>query len=263
MSMFVVLFMQKTKELTDLFLKHLPFSPTEDQERVIYILSRFLFSDKAKTTFLLRGYAGTGKTSMMKALVKTAPAFRMKTFLMSPTGRAAKVLQSYTGKMAFTIHKSIYFRKVDKEGSSQFVLKKNMYTNTIFIVDEASMIGNLRGMAHSDLLTDLVNYVFSGTNCRLLIIGDTAQLPPVHLDESPALDIDFLSFEFDLVIAEYEMTEVKRQGMNSGILEYATEIRDALRNETTDLPPIPFDDFDDIFGISYVELQDEMEKKYY
>ncbi|MFT4659805.1 MAG: exodeoxyribonuclease-5 [Patiriisocius sp.] len=252
--------MLKTEELTHLLLQNLGFTPTPDQERAVYILSRFLLSDKSRCAFLLRGYAGTGKTSLMKALVLSSRAVKMKTFLMSPTGRAAKVLQMYTSKAAFTIHKSIYFRQVSKEGVARFVLKKNLHTNTIFIVDEASMISDVSSFSETGLLEDMILYVFSGKNCRLLIIGDQAQLPPVHLDISPALDEDVLRDNYNLIIAKHEMTQVMRQQLGSGILSYATEIRNSLLKEDYSLPEPPYEDFNDLIKIDYSDLQDEMEK---
>ena len=186
------------------------FEPTEGQSIVLYHLSAFLLSQKENPTYILRGYAGTGKTTLVKALVKTLPKIGMKYVLMAPTGRAAKVLSSYTGQNASTIHRRIYQAKPMPDGSIRVARAENKSTNTLFIVDEASMIGEQKEFGGSSLLDDLLSYVFSGENCRLLLIGDTAQLPPVESSESPALNCDYLKSEFPITAATFELTEVKR-----------------------------------------------------
>ena len=169
------------------------FEPTDGQAIVLYHIAAFLLSEKENPTYILRGYAGTGKTSLVKTLVRTLPSIGMRFVLMAPTGRAAKVLSNYTGQSASTIHRRIYQTKSMPDGSFRIARAENKYVNALFIVDEASMIGEQREFGGSSLLDDLLSYVFSGENCRLLLIGDTAQLPPVESQESPALDCEYLN----------------------------------------------------------------------
>ena len=224
------------------------FEPTEGQSVVLYHLSAFLLSQKENPTYILRGYAGTGKTSLVKTLVRTLPSIGMKYVLMAPTGRAAKVLSSYTGQPASTIHRKIYQAKALPDGSIVVARAENKYKNTLFIVDEASMIGEQKEFGGSSLLDDLLAYVFSGENCRLLLIGDTAQLPPVGSNESPALDCEYLKSEFPITAATYELTEVKRQALESGILYNATDIRQLLGQNLYEysLPIFHIEGFNDI-----------------
>lgn len=206
--------------LTDSF----GFMPTEGQRTVLYHLSAFLLSEKPNPTYLLQGYAGTGKTTLVTTLVKTLPQIGMQYQLMAPTGRAAKVLSGYTGKTASTIHRKIYRFQQFADGSLRMTRAENKATNTVFIIDECSMIPDDFSNGRS-LLDDLINYVFSGENCRLLLIGDNAQLPPVGLEISPANDINVLKNSFGLTVASFELTEVMRQEEESGILWNATELR--------------------------------------
>lgn len=224
------------------------FEPTEGQSIVLYHLSAFLLSQKENPTYILRGYAGTGKTTLVKALVKTLPSIGMKYVLMAPTGRAAKVLSSYTGQNASTIHRRIYQAKPMPDGSIRIARAENKSKNTLFIVDEASMIGEQKEFGGSSLLDDLLSYVFSGENCRLLLIGDTAQLPPVESSESPALNCDYLKSEFPITVATFELTEVKRQALESGILYNATDLRQLLGENLYEyhLPIFHLDGFNDI-----------------
>ena len=194
----------------------------------MYHLAAFLLSQKENPTYILRGYAGTGKTTLVKTLVRTLPGIGMRYVLMAPTGRAAKVLSSYTGQPASTIHRRIYQAMTFPDGSIRMGRAENKHKNTLFIVDEASMIGEKKEFGGSSLLDDLLSYVFSGENCRLLLIGDTAQLPPVESSESPALNCDYLKSEFPITAATYELTEVKRQALESGILYNATDLRQLL-----------------------------------
>ena len=202
--------------------------PTEGQAKVLRHLTAFLLSKKQHPTYILRGYAGTGKTTLVTTLVKTLPEIGMDYVLMAPTGRAAKVLGSYTQRYASTIHKKIYQVQAFPDGSLRMVRAQNNYKSTLFIVDEASMIGEEKEFGTRSLLDDLLEYVFSGENSRLLLIGDTAQLPPVGNDKSPALDIDYLQSQFPLTVASFELTEVKRQALQSGILSNATHLRELL-----------------------------------
>ena len=234
--------------LYQLLLQNFGFDPTDGQVTVLQHLAAFLLSEKENPTYILRGYAGTGKTSLVKSLVKTLPHIGMHYVLLAPTGRAAKVLSSYTGKNASTIHRRIYQSKTFPDGSIRIVRGENKYTNTLFIVDEASMIGEHKEFGSKSLLDDLLEYVFSGQCCRLLLIGDTAQLPPVESSGSPALDCDYLKSEFPITAATFELTEVKRQALESGILYNATRIRERLKMGVSDfdLPLFHIAGFPDI-----------------
>ena len=173
------------------FYDFLPGAPTSDQVDLIERMERFLFQSESRSDFIIRGYAGTGKTTAIAAMVKVLPALKMKTVLLAPTGRAAKVLSKYSGKKALTIHKKIYQSKKQRDGSIHIAVAHNLHTNTIFIVDEASMISDETFGAFSkatSLLNDLIEYVYQGENCKVVFIGDTAQLPPVGSNLSPALD---------------------------------------------------------------------------
>jgi exodeoxyribonuclease-5 len=224
------------------------FEPTDGQSIVLYHLAAFLLSQKENPTYILRGYAGTGKTSLVKTLVRTLPSIGMRYVLMAPTGRAAKVLSNYTGQNASTIHRKIYQAMTFPDGSFRIARAENKYKHTLFIVDEASMIGEQRDFGGSNLLDDLLSYVFSGEGCRLLLIGDTAQLPPVESNESPALDCDYLKSQFPITAATYELTEVKRQALESGILYNATDIRELISQNLYEytLPIFHLQGFDDI-----------------
>ena len=235
-------------ELYGKMLQSFGFEPTEGQAVVMYHLSAFLLSQKGNPTYILRGYAGTGKTTLVKALVNTLPSIGMKYVLMAPTGRAAKVLSSYSGQNASTIHRCIYQTMAFPDGSFRIARAENKYKNALFIVDEASMIGEQKEFGGSSLLDDLLGYVFSGENCRLLLIGDTAQLPPVGSLESPALDCEYLKAQFPITAATYELTEVKRQALASGILYNATDLRQLLSQNLYEysLPLFHLQGFNDI-----------------
>lgn len=216
------------QSLYQLLTRSFGFVPTEGQRTVLYHLAAFLLSEKPNPAYLLQGYAGTGKTTLVTTLVKTLPQIGMRYQLMAPTGRAAKVLSGYTGKTASTIHKKLYRFQQYADGSFRMTRAENKAKNTLFIVDECSMISDETTSGRS-LLDDLINYVFSGENCRLLLIGDNAQLPPVGLENSPANDINVLKNDFGLTVAAYELTEVMRQEEESGILWNATALRQTLR----------------------------------
>lgn len=206
--------------------------PTEGQNTVFKLLETFLENtDRSKKVFLLKGYAGTGKTSIVGALTKVLPTMNLKFVLLAPTGRAAKVIANYTGQKAFTIHKHIYMREGEDEGSGdlKFVMRTNLASKTVFVVDEASMIGNEVGIGERGLLTDLLDFVFTKKSNKILFIGDTAQLPPVKVADSPVLVGNSLAEHYDLDLMEVELTEVVRQHEKSGILENATSIREAIR----------------------------------
>jgi len=252
-------FLKKIKE-------HFVFEPTEQQSAVLEKIIEFLFSKKTDNLFLLKGYAGTGKSSLIGALVKTMTEFKQKTVLLAPTGRAAKVFAAYSNHPAYTIHKKIYRQKRFSNEPTGFVPVDNMHKDTLFIVDEASMISNdgtdsfIFGTGR--LLDDLIQYIYSGENCRLLLIGDSAQLPPVMQETSPALQSDILQ-GFGLEVIETIMTSIVRQGEDSGILYNATLLRNTLRDEHTDIyPRIKLDGFSDIVKVAGEELIDEISSAY-
>ena len=240
--------MLSRSELYGKLVQSFGFEPTDGQAIVLYHIAAFLLSQKENPTYVLRGYAGTGKTSLVKTLVRTLPTIGMRFVLMAPTGRAAKVLSNYTGQSASTIHRRIYQAKTFPDGSIRITRAENKIKNALFIVDEASMIGEQREFGGSSLLDDLLGYVFSGENCRLLLIGDTAQLPPVGSLESPALDCEYLRSQFPITAATYELTEVKRQALESGILYNATDVRQLLAQNLYEysLPIFHLQGFNDI-----------------
>lgn len=251
-------------DLVPILLKHFRFEPTSGQRLLVDRLSKFVFSDDERSAFILKGYAGTGKTTIIGALVKALPEVRMRCVLLAPTGRAAKVLSNYSGQQALTIHKKIYFRRGGAEGGA-FVLQQNLHTNTIFIVDESSMIsdgGSLSDFQGGSLLEDLFEYVYSGTNCRLLFMGDTAQLPPVGLDVSPALDHEHLRRSFFLSVDMVELKEVVRQADDSGILANATYVRNMINEGEETFPHFNLEGFKDINRINGTELEDALNSSY-
>ena len=259
------------QELYRILTRSFGFVPTEGQRTVMYHLAAFLLSEKPHPTYLLQGYAGTGKTTLVTTLVKTLPHIGMRYQLMAPTGRAAKVLSGYTGKNATTIHRRIYKFQQFADGSLRMTRSENKAKNTLFIVDECSMIGDETTNGRS-LLDDLINYVFSGENCRLLLIGDNAQLPPVGLEISPANDINVLKNEFGLTVASYELTEVMRQEEESGILWNATVLRrivgthsvrpSSLDARCASLPLFNVNGFPDVYHIEPQEFEELLWQKF-
>ncbi|MCW9036573.1 AAA family ATPase [Altibacter sp.] len=211
-----------------------PHNTTAKQDLALQLLADFTLSDKKSQTFLLKGYAGTGKTTLVGTLVKNLGKARRSSILLAPTGRAAKVISNYANKEAFTIHKKIYYPKSQKGGGVSFTLQKNKHRNVIFIVDEASMVPDINQESklfeNGSLLDDLMEYVYNGQNCKLLLIGDTAQLPPVKLNISPALDKHTLESHYNKEVIEIEMDEVVRQQRDSGILVNATHIRTRIED---------------------------------
>ena len=234
------------RQLEDSF----PFPPTESQREWFPAISEFIFSKEKNTAFLLTGYAGTGKTTLIGSLVKQLRFADHKAVLMAPTGRAAKVMSTYSQFSAKTIHKQIYYPKPESGGKMQFQLKANKHRKTVFIIDEASMIGDDRQNAklfeNGSLLHDVVQYVSGGVQCKLIFVGDPAQLPPVHLTISPALDEEELTqFHFDKMYS-VKLDAVVRQAKGSGILNNATLLRSQLNEEVYDQFQFEVEGFSDI-----------------
>lgn len=221
-----------------LLLKDLGFEAKPKQDIALQQLAAFVVDGVDDSLYLLKGFAGTGKTTIISTLVKNLGKIQKSGVLMAPTGRAAKVISNYSGREAFTIHKKIYFPRKKSGGSVEFVLQPNKHRNTVFIVDESSMIPDVNNdskNAHAtSLLDDLIQYVYSGNNCQLILMGDTAQLPPVKLDVSPALEEQKLQSNYYKEVSFIELDEVVRQSDESDILLNATLIREALREEFYD-----------------------------
>lgn len=254
------------KHVFNILTQDLNFELTAGQNIMLERLSEFIVEKPEDTLFLIKGFAGTGKTTMINRLVKALDVFKIPVVMMAPTGRAAKVLMNYTGKPAFTIHKQIYRQKSLSDGMGVFVLDKNLLHSAFFVVDEASMISNQSGensvFGSGRLLDDLLEYVYSGVDCRLVMVGDTAQLPPVGLEISPALEPQIIEQHgFDII--ENELTEVVRQESESGILFNATKIREHIANgETHDFFAIETGDFEDIERISGGDLIEKINESY-
>jgi exodeoxyribonuclease-5 len=245
---------------------YFPFSFTNDQLNALEKIVDFLFSEIGDQIFLLSGYAGTGKSSLIGSLVKTMSEFGQKTVLLAPTGRAAKVFSNYSEQQTYTIHKKIYRQQKFAEGTPLFSLTDNLHKHTLFIVDEASMINNesfdFSIFGTGRLLDDLIEYVYSAEGCRMLLIGDNAQLPPVKQEYSPALEKDVLQ-SYSLQVTEATLTEIVRQTEESGILCNATALRNALRFHLTDeYPKLRVDGFSDVKRITGMELIDEISNAY-
>ncbi len=225
----------KSQDFYKLLLENFPHKATILQEVTLQKLADFALANEKERLFLLKGYAGTGKTTITGSLVKNLWRAKMKAILLAPTGRAAKVMSNYAKAQAYTIHKKIYFPKKQSGGGVQFVLAPNKHRDTIFIVDEASMIpdapSDSKLFENGSLLDDLIYFVYSGHRCKLILIGDTAQLPPVKLDLSPALDENRLSLNYNKEVTKVELDEVMRQASESGILFNATNLREQLQND--------------------------------
>lgn len=253
--------------LFNILLNNFGYYPTEGQTKVLRHLSAFILTEKERPLYLLRGYAGTGKTTLITTLVRTLPQIGINYQLLAPTGRAAKVMSKYTGKTASTLHRKLYHFQASSNGELRITRAENKFKNTIFIVDECSMISDQNdGYSWSrSLLDDLIEYVFSGNNCKLLLIGDSAQLPPVGLNISPAMNFDILRNSFNLTIATYEMNEVMRQSLDSGILYNATNLRNLLPKDDSlsstangqfHLPLLDINDFPDIEKIDPMSFEE-------
>jgi len=258
----------KKSDFISLILNKLSLAPTKGQRYAIQLFADYMCYREAGGLMLLKGYAGTGKTTLVSAFVAALSELKINTVLLAPTGRAAKVLGNYSDKQAYTIHKELYKIKVAKDDTERLILKKNEHKNTIFFVDEASMIYDVRQtdtsslFSETNLLKDLFTYVEESINCRLVFIGDTAQLPPVGLTYSPALDADFLRDNFSLLIFNCELTEVVRQVKKSGILHNATQIRYLIGNQLDKPYSFTFNKFDDVEQISQNQLLEKLETAY-
>lgn len=243
--------------------KSFPFPPTKQQKELFGVLDRFLTSQDGDECFILKGYAGTGKTTVLGALVKALKAYNLRFVLLAPTGRAAKVITAHSGRKAFTIHKKIYRKKTAFNVDEAFLLADNLAENTLFIVDEASMISDDIGYSQrASLLYDLVNFVYNTQNCRLMLVGDTAQLPPVGSSESPALDVKLMKDRFGLDIFSFELTEVLRQQQDSGILFNATRLRELIRTNKANVPRIVIGGYKDVHRIAGDMLQEGLNDAY-
>ncbi len=222
------------KNFYSILSRSFPFNPTIKQEAFFQKIAVFITNTDNDAIFVLKGYAGTGKTTVISTIVNNLIEINKKYVLLAPTGRAAKVIANYSNKPAFTIHKKIYFPKKSSGGGVSFTMQQNKHKNTIFIVDEASMISDVVAESklyeNGSLLDDLISYIYSGTNCKMILLGDTAQLPPVNLDISPALNTDTLELNYDKKVDWIELDEVMRQELNSGILYNATELRELLKD---------------------------------
>lgn len=242
--------------------QELPFEPNEGQEALLGKLSAFLVSPDPRKAFVLKGYAGTGKTSVVSALVRALEKLRQPCVLLAPTGRAAKVIAGYSGRPAYTIHKKIY--RQNKLGESKFSLTDNLHRRALFIVDEASMINNMRQFDNpfgsGNLLQDLIKFVYNGQGCSLLLLGDTAQLPPVGQTDSPALQENVLA-GYMLNVTEHMLTQVARQALDSGILKNATDIRQQLQEGQIQLIPTfttkGYTDIERMKGEEFLEVLEE------
>ena len=258
-----IFFLMKSQKLQDKLRFHFPFTPTKEQDKLFNDIADFVATIGNRSIFMLKGYAGTGKTTLVSTLVKSLPVLGKRSVLMAPTGRAAKVLGKYSKKAASTIHKKIYWIRTNKSGNTYITLKNNTHSNTIFIVDEASMIAENsdKGFGNRSLLDDLIEYVYDGSDCKLILIGDTAQLPPVHLDISPALEEDELERKYSKQVICRELTQVVRQKNDSLILENATALRDKISTNDYSYPQLKVNS--EVIRLNTGEdLQDALESAY-
>lgn len=251
--------------LAGLISERLGYSPTDGQKHLFDLLAGYITDETKNRVLIVKGYAGTGKTTVISTLVNVLNDVGKKFILLAPTGRAAKVLSAYSGKEAYTIHKCIYRQKSSKDTFGTFVLDRNLHTDTLFLIDEASMISNQKSdntmFGTGRLLDDLIQYVKNGKNCSLILIGDTAQLPPVGTNISPALDKAVMQHYFNEVV-EYELTDVVRQSESSGILVNATLIRQNIAKNILKIPRFIIHKLPDVKVISGIELQDAISLAY-
>ncbi len=255
----------RQENIYNLLNKNLGYLPTQDQSDCMRMLAKFVSDNTNDVIFLMTGYAGTGKTSVIASLVSTLATLRQKSVLLAPTGRAAKVLRSYTAKEAYTIHRKIYRQKSATDGVGKFVLDRNLHRDTYFIVDEASMIpdesadGSMFGSGR--LLDDLLEYVYTGADCKLILVGDVAQLPPVGSVVSPALDENVLRAT-GFALEMFELRQVIRQSEGSGILMNATAVRQQVNDGDLSVPELVLDGYNDIERLGGTELIDRLTEAY-
>ena len=250
-----------------ILIRNFPFQPTTKQNIFFQQIAEFITNTNVNEIFVLKGYAGTGKTTVISTIVNNLAEINKKYVLLAPTGRAAKVIANYSHKPAFTIHKKIYFPKKNSGGGVSFTMQQNKHKNTFFIVDEASMISDTNSESklyeNGSLLDDLISYIYSGTNCKMILLGDTAQLPPVNLDISPALNIDTLDMNYGKEVKHIELDEVMRQEENSGILYNATELRELLKDDFIDSFQFNLKGFKDIIRLTDgYDIQDAINTAY-
>jgi exodeoxyribonuclease-5 len=250
-----------------LLIEKFPHKPTAKQNTALLQLANFILSKEKNQVYLLKGFAGTGKTTIVGDIVTNLWNTGWKAVLLAPTGRAAKVMSNYSKTQAFTIHKKIYFPKKESGGGIRFVLAPNKHRNTIFIVDESSMIpdapSDSKLFENGSLLDDLMMFVYSGHQCKLILIGDTAQLPPVHLQLSPALDENKLELNYNKEVTTLELDEVVRQAEDSGILYNATNLREQLQSQFFDSFMFDVEPYSDIVRlIDGQDIQEAIESSY-
>ena len=248
------------------FREEISFPPTSGQEEAMERLASFVCEKSDSRLFILKGYAGTGKTTLVSALVRTLSRYRLRSVLLAPTGRAAKVFSNYAQRKAFTIHKHIYRVKM-VDGTLNFSRKENKFSNTLFIVDEVSMISDSSSslsdlFARRSLLEDMIQYTFEGENCKLLFIGDEAQLPPVHSEDSPALMDEYLHQNFNIDMESYQLKEVVRQALHSGILSNANRLRERITKEDFCFPLFSNTHFPDFSNVPGVDLEEVLNTLY-
>src|SRR5690554_4304723 len=250
------------KELYQSAIKHFEFEISFDQDQLLTQLCDFYIQPNNQSLFILKGYAGTGKTSLVSAFIKALGELKRKSVLLAPTGRAAKVFSQRSNKVALTIHKKIYRKEKIAGGAIRLGVGPNLHTNTLFLVDEASMIGdytqrNDETISPRNLLEDLINYVYSGKNCKLILIGDEGQLPPVGSDFSPALNTEYISNHYpQLHIEGYQLSKVLRQAINSDILKNATKLRSASENT---YPSFDLSGRNDLIRLEGKDLEDQLD----
>jgi len=259
-------------EFSNCIFREFPYSPTPGQQNLIKRLADFIVSDHGQfPLFLLEGYAGTGKTTVVSTLVKALPKAGYNAILLAPTGRAAKVLSLYAQMPAYTLHKRLYRPGMDADGHVHFQVLPNKSVRTLFIVDEASMIPDDRqtnensAFQSRNLLEDLIGHVYSGVNCKMLFLGDSCQLPPVGINQSPALDKDLLRESFYLDLDTFVLSDVVRQSLESGILSVATVIRSKIMQQTNGLPLPLFgkeNEFADVISITGIDMPDAMQQAF-
>ncbi|MDR3226225.1 MAG: AAA family ATPase [Prevotellaceae bacterium] len=248
----------------NLLCTNLKYTPTSSQTELLVKLAEFIIDKNDSRIFIVSGFAGTGKTSAISALVATLKNLQLKSVLLAPTGRAAKVITSYSNTAAYTIHKKIYRQKSSSDGFGKFVIDKNIHADTIFIVDEASMISNTLSeqsvFGSGRLLDDMIEFIRSGKSCRLVLVGDRAQLPPVGLEQSPALNEQELHYFGD--IQKINLNDVVRQAADSEILSNANRLRVNIDNNILQIPKLKFTNFADVELISSGDVVEKIDDAY-